>query len=190
VNEEETREPRTRIGRALDELAQDDSRLARQVEGLREAMTAADARLDLAMRAVMEGAAAPVPTKAGKPLTEKEALSVAKVIEGARRLASERERVIALRVELDARANEHKDLRFQITELKDQLAAVNGAATVDQTLAHDEVHRLSAQIQAKLEAMAPYAARISEYFGQFSEAEAPRPARIPEGAETLDADRP
>ena len=170
--EAESREPRDRIGRALDELAQDDSRLTRQVEGLREAMTAAEARLDLAMCRVMEGAAAPLPAKAGKPLTEKEAIDVAKIVEGARRLAGERERVIALRSELEVRMNEHKDLRFQIAELKEQLAAINGAATLDQTLARDEVNRLSVQIQTKLEALAPYAARISEHFNQFSD---PRP---------------
>ena len=168
LREAESREPRDRIGRALDELAQDDSRLARQVESLHEATRSAEARLDLAMCSVMEGVATPLPAKAGKVLSEKEALEVAKIVEGVRRLASERERVIALRAELDARMNEQKDLRFQIAELKEQLAAINGAATVDQTLAHDEVNRLSAQIQAKLEALAPYAARISEHFKQFS----------------------
>jgi serine/threonine protein kinase len=169
AQEEDSRGPRSRIGRALDELAQDDSRLGRQIEGLREAMATAEARLDLAMRTIFEGAAHAVPAKAGRALTDKEALSVTKVVEGARKLASERERALALRAELDARSTEHNDLRFQIAELKEQLQAINEAATLDQQLAHDEVNRVSAQIQAKLEALAPQANRVSQHFSQFLE---------------------
>jgi serine/threonine-protein kinase len=169
AQEEDSRGPRSRIGRALDELAQDDSRLGRQIEGLREALTTAETRLDLAMRTIFEGAAHAVPAKAGRALTEKEALSVTKVVEGARKLASERERALALRAEFEARSTEHNDLRFQIAELKEQLQAINEAATLDQQLAHDEVNRVSAQIQAKLEALAPQASRVSQYFNQFLE---------------------
>jgi chromosome segregation ATPase len=178
TQEEQTRAPRVRIGRALDELAKDDSRLGRQIERLSEALTLAEARLDTAMRAIFEGAANAAATKAGQALTEKEAFSLAKVVEGARRLASERDSAMALRTELETRRREHNDLRFQIAELKEQLQVINGSATVDQQLAHDEVNRLSAHIQAKLDAIAPYANRISQHFAQFSELRAglaPRP---------------
>ena len=179
AQEEDTRGPRSRIGRALDELAQDDSRLGRQIEGLRQSLIHAEARLDLAMNTIFEGAAHSVQAKAGRALTEKEALNVTKVIEGARKLASERERVLALRAEFDARSTEHNDLRFQIAELKEQLQAIHGAATVDQQLAHDEVNRLSAQIQAKLDALAPYAGRVSQHFSHFLE----RDARVAQPAQ-------
>jgi serine/threonine-protein kinase len=183
TQEEQTRAPRVRIGRALDELAKDDSRLGRQIERLREALTLAESRLDSAMRAVFEGAANAAATKAGQALTEKEALGLAKVVEGARRLASERDSAMALRSELETRRREHNDLRFQIAELKEQLQVINGSATVDQQLAHDEVNRLSAHIQAKLDAIAPYANRISQHFAQFSELRAPHAPAAGRGSE-------
>jgi len=169
AEEEQSRGPRDRIGRALDELAKDDSRLTRQIESLSEAVRGAEDRLDRAMRSVFEGAAQTLHPKAGRPLTDQEALQVGKLVEGARRLASERERVLTLRDELEARRSEHNDLRFQIAELKEQLVAYQGAATVDQQLVHDEVTRLLAQIQAKLDAIAPYATRVSMHFSQFPE---------------------
>jgi serine/threonine protein kinase len=190
--EEDSRGPRSRIGRALDELAQDDSRLGRQIEGLREALSHAEARLDLAMRSVFDNAVQSGSARAGRTLTEKEALHITKVVEGARKLASERERVLALRSEFEARSTEHNDLRFQIAELKEQLQAINGAATVDQQLAHDEVNRLSTQIQAKLEGLAPHADRVSHYFSQFLDLRERLPAPAETGAagaqDTLDAE--
>ncbi|HKU42896.1 MAG TPA: protein kinase [Polyangiales bacterium] len=165
--EEETRGPRDRIGRALDELAKDESRLSRVIASLTDALRASEERLDRAMCQVFESASSPVQTKAGRALNDQEVLVVGKLVEGARRLASERERTLQLRSELDARKTEHNDLRFQIAELKEQLSALQGAATVDQQLTHDEVTRLSAQIQAKLEAVAPYSNRVALHFSQF-----------------------
>ncbi len=167
--EEDSRGPRDRIGRALDELAKDDSRLTRLIETLGESVRTADERLDRAMRSVFEGAAQTLNVRAGRALTDSESLQVGKLIENSRRLASERERAISARTELETRRTEQKDLRFQIEELKEQLAAYQGAATVDQQLAHDEVTRLLATIQAKLDAIVPYANRVSLHFSQFPE---------------------
>jgi serine/threonine-protein kinase len=167
--EEQQRSPRDRIGRALDELAKDDSRLTRQIESLSATLRGSEERLDRAMAQVFEVASEPLQLKLGKLMTQAELLQVNKLVEGARKLASERERTRSARAELDARKTEQHDLRFQITELKEQLAAVQGSATVDQQLAHDEVTRLLAQIQAKLEAMAPYSNRVSAHFSQFPE---------------------
>jgi serine/threonine protein kinase len=167
--EEGTRGPRNRIGRALDELAKDDSRLSRAIESLSQALRASEERQDRALCNVFEIAESPLQIKAGRALNDQEALQLGKLVEGARRLASERERTLGLRIELEARRTEHNDLRFQIAELKEQLQALQGAATVDQQLVHDEVTRLLAQIQAKLEAMAPYSNRVALHFSQFPE---------------------
>jgi hypothetical protein len=70
---------------------------------------------------------------------------------------------------LEAKRMESKDLRFQITELKEQLTALNAASTIDQQFVHDEVNRVGAQMKAKLEAMAPYATRIATHFSHFPE---------------------
>jgi len=165
--EEASRGPRDRIGRALDELAQDDSRLSRQIEQLIETVRAAEARLDSLMQVLFESADKTAQLRAGRPLGPHEALQVSRLVEGTRRLAAERERSLALRADLSTRRTEHSDLRFQIAELKEQLHAVQGVATIDQQLAHDEVTRLTVQIQAKLEAMAPHSQRVYQHFQQF-----------------------
>jgi serine/threonine protein kinase len=167
--EEQTRSPRDRIGRALDELAKDDSRLMRAIESLSATLRGSEERLDRAMCRVIEVAAEPLQLKAGRSLSAVEQVVVGKLVEGARRLASERERTQNARAELEANRTEQNDLRFQIAELKEQLQGIQGSATVDQQLAHDEVTRISAQIQAKLDSMAPYSARVSQHFGQFPE---------------------
>jgi serine/threonine protein kinase len=183
--EEEQRGPRDRIGRALDELAKDDSRLTRAIESLAASLRGSEERLDRAMMRVIEVAAEPLHLKPRQPLSAVEQVIVGKLVEGARRLASERERTLTARSELEARRTEQHDLRFQIAELKEQLQAIQGSATVDQQLAHDDVTRISAQISAKLEALAPYSSRVSVHFGQFPElrkrlsAPPPQPAKNP-----------
>jgi eukaryotic-like serine/threonine-protein kinase len=165
--EEAARNPRERIGRALDELTHDDSRLGRQIEQLLETVRASEERLDSLVQVMLESAAKSSQIRAGRPLGAHEALQVSRLVEGARRLATERERAVTLRAELAARKTEHGDLRFQLAELKEQLHAVHGVATVDHQLAHDDVTRLTAQIQAKLEAMAPHSMRVCQHLGQF-----------------------
>ena len=165
--EEQTRSPRDRIGRALDELAKDDSRLTRAIDSLSSALRSAEERLDHAMLRLVEASSEGIAPKAGSPLSPPEAVHVGKLVEGARRVASEREYALKARTELETRRGEQNDLRFQMDELKEQLQAIQGSATVDQQLAHDEVTRLLAQIQAKLEAMAPYSNRVTLHFSQF-----------------------
>jgi eukaryotic-like serine/threonine-protein kinase len=169
AQEEQTRAPRDRIGRALDELAKDDSRLTRQIEGLADTLRGAEERLDRAMTRVIDVAAEPLHLHSGHSLTASEQVVVQKLVEGAKRLASERQAAMSAKAEIEARRREQSDLRFQIAELKEQLQAIQGSATVDQQLVHDEVTRISAQIQAKLEAMAPYSNRITHHFSQFPE---------------------
>jgi serine/threonine-protein kinase len=183
--EEQTRSPRDRIGRALDELAKDDSRLMRAIESLSATLRGSEERLDRAMCRVIEVAAEPLQLKPSKALSAVEHVVVGKLVEGARRLASERERTQNARAELEAHRTEQNDLRFQIAELKEQLQSIQGSATVDQQLAHDEVTRLSAQILAKLDTMAPYSSRISQHFSQFPELRkrlSDAPGRVDENA--------
>jgi serine/threonine-protein kinase len=166
--EEESRGPRSRIGRAIDQLAQDESRLGRMIEGLTAELGFAEARLDEEMQGIFQGARdAPIALNEGHALTRAEAQSVARMVSAARRLANARQAVLEARSELAARNEEQRDVRFQMTELKDQLAQLNAASTLDQQFVHDEVTRCGAQIQARLEAMAPYAARVAKHFAQF-----------------------
>jgi chromosome segregation ATPase len=185
--EEQTRSPRDRIGRALDELAKDDSRLMRAIDTLSATLRGSEERLDRTMCRVIEVAAEPLQLKGARALSAVEQVVVSKLVEGTRRLASDRERMLQARSELEARRTEQNDLRFQIAELKEQLQAIHGSATVDQQLVHDEVTRLSTQIQAKLDAIAPYSSRVSTYFSQFPELRkrlSVPPSRVDEEAAT------
>ncbi|HEX7479625.1 MAG TPA: protein kinase [Polyangiales bacterium] len=166
--EEQLRKPRTMIGRALDELAQDDSKLNRYIEGLETALRAAETQLDDAMQAVTQATQQlPAAWAQGYVLRHEDAQQLAQAREAGSELDTARERARELRAELDQKRIERKDLRFQIAELKDQLVTMNAASTIDQQVAHDEVNRVGTQIQAKLDAMAPYAARVAAHFEQF-----------------------
>ncbi len=168
--EEKLRKPRTLIGRALDELAQDDSKLNRYIEGLETALAAAEHQLDEAILAAMQATVeVPATWLAGHSLDAADAARALHMREAGAELNLARERAVELRSELSTKRMERKDLRFQIAELKDQLSTMNAASTIDQQVAHDEVNRVATQIQAKLDAMTPYAERAAAHFGQFPE---------------------
>ncbi len=183
--EEKTRGPRSRIGRALDQLAQDESKLGRRIEALTGELGFAEAQLDEEMQAIFQSARdAPVALNEGHPLTCQEATCIARLVSASRRLANARQTVFDARAELEARNGERKDVRFQMTELKDQLASMNAASTIDQQFVHDEVTRIGAQIQARLDAMAPYAKRVAAHFQQFPAAK----ARLPDASKAITED--
>jgi eukaryotic-like serine/threonine-protein kinase len=168
--EEELRKPRTMIGRALDELAQDDSKLSRYLDGLELALGAAESQLDDAMQTLLqETQELPHHWTRGHALTTDDVAHLLRTREAGSELDLARERARELRAELEVKSRERKDLRFQIAELKDQLNTMNAASTIDQQLAHDEVNRVGTQIQGKLDAMAPYAARVAAHFQKFPE---------------------
>ena len=64
---------------------------------------------------------------------------------------------------------ERRDLRFQIAALKQKLDQLNQASTVDMAVWHEETHRLSCEIQAKLESIAPIARRIASDLQRYPE---------------------
>jgi predicted nucleic acid-binding Zn-ribbon protein len=80
-----------------------------------------------------------------------------------------RDTVAGLKARLSRKRAERKDLRYQIESLKKKLDELNQTSTVDMEIWHEEVHRLSVQIQARLEAIAPVAKRVSAHFNQYPE---------------------
>jgi eukaryotic-like serine/threonine-protein kinase len=166
--EEQLRAPRSQIGRALDELAQDESKLSRQIEALGTLLQSAETLLDAELGSLIERAnIAPVGLVEGHLLSQQDAVLLTQTVALARNLAEVREQVATVRSDLAARELERKDLRFQITELKDQISTLHDASTMDQELVHDEVIRLGVEMRARLEAAAPYTARVAAHFSRF-----------------------
>ncbi|MGD8860103.1 MAG: protein kinase [Myxococcales bacterium] len=166
--EEEVRKPRQQIGRALDELAKDDSKLGRQIMELLGELEPAEARLDAAMHSVLRGAkAAPTHLSAGEVVTEQHAAALRELVRNCSELSLARDTVTGLRTRLARKKAERKDLRYQIGQLKETLGQLNQSSTVDMEIWHEEVHRLTGQIQARLEAIVPVAKRIAGHFNQF-----------------------
>jgi eukaryotic-like serine/threonine-protein kinase len=166
--EESIRAPRTQIGRALDELAQDESKIGRQIDALDTQLQSAHSLLDTELGTLIDRAhQAPVSLVEGQLLSKQDAELLTQTVALARNLSELREQVASVGADLTARQAERRDLLFQIKELKDQISTLHDASTMDQQLVHDEVIRLGAQMRARLEAAAPYTARVAAHFARF-----------------------
>jgi serine/threonine-protein kinase len=168
--QEQARSPREQLGYALDELLQDDSRLGGQITELRTQLDPFESRLDAAMHAVLTGLnAAPKALRAGEVVTEGDESALRELRRAGDELAHTRDAVAAMRARLTRKKLERRDLRFQITQIKQKLEQANQSSTVDMEIWHEEAHRLSSQIQQKLEALAPIGKRVSAYFARYPE---------------------
>ena len=84
-------------------------------------------------------------------------------------LAGARDHVAGMRARLQRKRDEHRDVRFQISELKQKLGTLHEASTFDKEIWDEEVNRLSGQIHSKLETVARIADRVSSHFRQYPE---------------------
>jgi serine/threonine-protein kinase len=168
--QEEGREPRRQIGHALDELATDDSRLGRQISELIEQLEPAEQKLDAAMHAVLTGASGtPAALKTGDVVQDHDESALRDLVRACRELSLGRERIAELRARLARKKAERRDLRFQIAQLKQKLDQLNQASTVDMAIWHEETHRLSCEIQNKLEGIAEVAQRVASDLNRYPE---------------------
>ena len=168
--QEEGREPRRQIGHALDELATDDSRLGRQISELIEQLEPAESKLDAALHAVLSGVSGtPAALKTGDMVQQHDESALRELVRACQELSLGRELVAELRARLARKKAERRDLRFQIAALKQKLDQVNQASTVDMTIWHEETHRLSCEIQSKLEGIAEVAKRVASDLNRYPE---------------------
>jgi predicted nucleic acid-binding Zn-ribbon protein len=168
-DQEGQRRPRQQIGHALDELAKDDSRIGGQVTELLEQIEPAESRVDAATHALLTGAGATKGLRVGEVISDQDERLLEELQRAATELSQVRELVAGLRARLKRKQAERRDLRFQMAQLKEQLEGMNKSSTVDMEIWHEEAHRLSCQIQEKLEGIAPLAKRVSAHFGRYPE---------------------
>jgi len=168
--EEEIRKPRQQIGHALDELAQDDSRLGRQILELVEELDPAESRLDAAVHAVLSCASSlPSALKLGMMIENAEVQMLQELVRASSELSMMRDSVATLRSRLTRKKLERKDLRYQMNQLKHKLEQFNQSTTMDMEIWHEEIHNLTIKIQTRLEAMGPIGRTITAHFGHFPE---------------------
>jgi len=168
--EEEIRKPRQQIGHALDELAQDDSRLGRQILELVEELEPAESRLDAAVHAVLSCATSlPSALKLGMTIESTEVHILQELVRAGSELSMMRDSVATLRSRLTRKKLERKDLRYQMNQLKHKLEQFNQSTTMDMEVWHEEIHNLTIKIQTRLEAMGPIGRTITAHFGHFPE---------------------
>jgi predicted nucleic acid-binding Zn-ribbon protein len=169
--EEEVRKPRRQIGHALDELAQDDSRLGRQILELVEELEPAESRLDAAVHAVLSSASSlPQALKLGMIVESTEVQLLQDLLRASSELSMMRESVATLRSRLTRKKLERRDLRYQMDQLKRKLETFNQSTTMDMEIWHEEIHELTTKIQTRLEAIGPIGRTVTAHFGHFPEA--------------------
>ncbi len=165
--EEEVRSVRLRIGRALDQLAADESRVSR-------ARAAAEAQSAEA-RARLEQIAEPLLAAWRALPVAGEDAALTPVVVGALReagvLASIRvdaaRTLYEAETELTGLAREQSDLQFQIEQLKGRLGLESAGAEHDLDGLRDETHSLDRALQDRLDAVVRGAEPVVRHYMQF-----------------------
>jgi serine/threonine-protein kinase len=164
ANHDELRATRLRIGRALDELASDESKLARGYESEKESVASAKA----AERAVMNALLArpgvgQIALKRGAVLSDEDAL----LLQG---LGMVLDKVRTTYVHAQKLEREHTakrasldDVRFQIEQLKGRLGGLNASSSVNQTEAQERVQTAEIKLRGEMERLVGHAEQVALY---------------------------
>lgn len=168
--EKEERETRLRIGKALDILASDDSKVSRQIEEVRTRIESTRSRLFDAINAVTESVGrAPAEIKSGEQLSAQEAAAINLLTRSAQALAENSEKMAILDSDLASKQNEQGDLRFQMEQLKGRLGTLNAESAMNRKTTQDQTDQVESELQTKLNSIVPLAGKILSHFMQFPE---------------------
>lgn len=166
--EDDVREARLRIGRALDELGQDEAKAQRQMAEIRERYEQARGRLDELERPMLKAWAAVPPVPASGPELDRE---IVESLRDAGQLAAiwiEAERsVTMLQRDMIDRERAIEDLRFQIGQLKGRFGTINAEDDVDTGGLRDEAARVDSQLRKLVDDVMRGAEPIYRYFMGF-----------------------
>jgi serine/threonine-protein kinase len=178
--EADTRMTRLRIGRALDELAADESKLARALEAERNESAAAEDSVQGAIQALLaRPAVGEIALKRGKPLSDEDAIVLQGLGLVLDTLREAQTRAAKLKRVLDRKRNQVDDLRFQMEQLKGRLATLNAESSVVQGHTQEIVQLTEAQLRSELDRMVAEAERVAIYLRGAPGSGAPDPAKPP-----------
>jgi serine/threonine-protein kinase len=167
VREQEVRNVRLRLGRAIDELSRDESRAAGEIDELyrqlaeaRQRHASAEAPLSRSLNTL----------RAGKPVVDRD---VAAELKRAGQLATSwldaEQHVLSLSDQLRVRERERDDLRFQVAQMKGRLGGMNAAEDVELGAMRAQNTDLDRRHGALSDEIAQRAAAIMQHFAGFPE---------------------
>jgi serine/threonine-protein kinase len=150
--ESEAREVRLRIGRALDELGHDESRVSRLLAEIRPKFEEAKARLEELEKPLLRAWAAIPPMPVDRPRATPE---IVETLREAGHLAAiwiEAERAYTARQrDLAEREREREDLKFQVAQLKGRLGTLNAESDLDMGDVRNEATRLDSELRTLID---------------------------------------
>jgi serine/threonine-protein kinase len=167
TKEDDLRATRLRIGHALDELAHDESKLAR-------AMGAEEAELERAQHAVnghigavlTRPSLAPIAARIGEKITQEDSISIQGFTVAVDQLRTSHARLRQLQQSLEPKRAARKDLAFQIEQLKQRLATLNTESSAAQRHTQDRVQLADAELKLALAQLVSEAEQVSLHLRQ------------------------
>jgi serine/threonine-protein kinase len=168
--ERDERDTRLRIGKAIDVLASDDSRINRHIDDIRAQLESARCHLINAMSAVTESVRCAPPTiQSGNSLSTEDAAAINLVMQRAQTLAEIGEQVTKLDSDLESKQNEQGDVHFQIAQLRGRLGTLNAESTINKNMTQIQTEQIEAELRTKLDSIVPLAGKIVTHFMRFPE---------------------
>lgn len=159
---DELRATRLRIGRALDELASDESKLSRSYEAEKASLASAQAaERDLMNALLARPSIAQIALKRGAVLSDEDALllqGLSMIVEKVRPIYVNAQK---LEREHTAKQASLEDVRFQIEQLKGRLSGLNASSSVDQNEAQERVHTAEIKLNGEMERLVGFAEQVA-----------------------------
>jgi serine/threonine protein kinase len=164
TSEDDVRATRLRVGRALDELASDESKLARALEAEEHEYSAAQDSVEGAIHALLaRPAIGAVALRRGQALSDDDALLLQGLGMVVETLREAQARAGKLKRVLEKKRIALEDLRFQVEQLKGRFATLNAETSVTQGHAQERVLSADAQLRSELDRLVGEAERVALY---------------------------
>jgi len=152
--EDQMRGGRLRVGHAVDQLGQDESRVARRIADCRAALQQAEERLDELAQPVVAAWRELPPGRAPDARLSRPVADLFRQLGGGASLWLEGEvQVSAHRTRLLTAEREREDLRFQIAQLKGRLGIVNAEGESELGLMREQAESVEADLMRTIEGL-------------------------------------
>jgi len=152
--EDNMRGGRLRVGHAVDQLGQDESRVARRIVDCRAALQQAEARLEELAQPVITSWRELPPGRAPDARLSRPLADIFRQLGGGASLWLEGDvQVAAHRERLASAEREREDLRFQIAQLKGRLGIVNAEGESELGLMREQAESFEAELTRTIEGL-------------------------------------
>ncbi len=162
AREDEVRATRLRIGGALDELARDESKLARSLDADKQQAEVAAQALQQSVTALARLAkTAPKPKRAGDRVSDADTELWQALHTQLATLALADAQTTQMQASLETGRLAWDDLRFQVAQLKGRLATLNADSSAAQGNTQERVHRAETELHVELERLVAEAENLA-----------------------------